>query len=515
MNHQFNLLEEAWVPVVTLDGAAKLVSLREALVNAPAYHGVSAALPHSNAALLRLMLAVLHRNFGPAGPEAWETLWARREFEAGALDSYFASENCRGRFDLFSVERPFFQNRHPLVEEKPAQALLQIIGGGDTFTLFDHVMDTTPFALTPPEAALLLVTAQAFGLAGLCHPQLKLVYTDAPCSRAAVFFVEGKNLFETLMFNLVRYNRAEPFRQSEDPADLPAWEMDNPYLPERTIPLGYLDYLTWQNRKIMLVPSEQDGRTVVRRVSIAPGLVLGTNVRNPMHHYRIEPGKNGAENTVKVLRFSEGRALWRDSHALLDVYNQAVEPPRALGWIHELVSEGVLPLRRLQVAAYGMCTEPGKQKVNFYRGESFEIAGDLLRDPNLVNVLGTALVLAENLRRELWGTLNKLATLVIAFNNDHKDGRKPDPKDVQNLIQHWNAEGLYWNRIETPFFGFLNRLPKDPDGALQIWQADLRAAVLAAYRQTADGLGTTQKALKAAAATRGWLNYGIKKVLGA
>ena len=511
MKHQFNLLHEPWIPVVTLDGVARSVSLREALLNATIYRGVSANLPHTNAAVLRLLLAVLHRNFGPPNTDVWETLWLRGAFDGAVLDEYF--ERWQSRFDLFSNEHPFYQNRHPLVREKPAQALMQMIGGGDTFTLFDHVLDESLVSLTPPEAALLLVTAQAFSLAGLAYPQLHLVYNDAPCSRAIVFFVEGKNLFETLMFNLIQYNRAEPFPWHAEEPDRPAWEADDPYLPQRSQPLGYLDYLTWPNRRIMLVPEEQSGQSVVVRITTAPGLVLNAEVHNPMHHYRIDAGKKAGEQTVKVLRFSEGRALWRDSHALLDLHSQAADVPRSISWMSQLVSDGVLPGRRLQLSAYGMCTEPGKAKVNFYRGQSFEFDDDLLHNTELVNTLGTALEHAENLRRELWSTTSRLAAQMIAFDADKESDRKPDSKDVQNLVQHWNAEGLYWNRLEIPFHRFLDHLPENPAGALQTWHEELRAAVRAAYEQTVNGLGESQKALKAAATTRGWLAYGIKKVL--
>jgi hypothetical protein len=214
------------------------------------------------------------------------------------------------------------------------------------------------------------------------------------------------------------------------------------------------------------------------------------------------------------MRFSEGRALWRDSHALLDLNNHAVDPPRAVSWMHELVNEGILPRRFLQMTAYGMCTEPGKQKVNFYRGESFEIDDELLRNSNLVGTLGTALTHAKELRDELWGIFARLAAQVITFENDHKDGHKPDPKDVQNLVHHWNIDGLYWAHLETPFFHFISQLPTDPDAALNQWHNDLREATHFTYNQTIHGLGESQNALKAAAVTRGLLNFAINKALG-
>lgn len=511
---EFNLIYTPWIPAVTCDGRVLQVSLREALINAKAYSRINSSLPHSTAALIRLLLAVLHRNFGPVDSEAWEDLWLRGSFDPDVLDSYF--DRWATRFDLFASDHPFYQNRHPLVEEKPVQTLLQHIGGGDTFTLFDHVMDGDTCHLTPEEAAVLLVTAQAFSLAGLCHPQLKLVYTDAPCSRSIVFFVEGKNLFETLMFNLVRYNRENPIPWRRDNDDRPAWEMDDPYQPDRTTPLGYLDYLTWQNRRIMLIPGELNGRTVVERITTAPGLIVNAEQRNPMYHYERHPAKKKGEDYRRTMRFSEGRALWRDSYALLNRFSEAIEPPTAISWMAELVSDGILPKSHVQVAAYGMCTEPGKAKVHFYRGEAFEIDDLLLVNEDRVAILGTALNHAESLRRELWSTMTRLAALMIAINSDQEGGRKPDPKDVQNLVNHWDAEGLYWSKLELPFYRFLSGLSnKEYDAsALDSWHQDLRAAVLRAYEQTVNGLGESQRAFKAAAHTQGWLDYGIKKVLG-
>jgi len=514
MKYSFNLLDDSFIPIKTTQDVARTVSLREALVNAPDFVGISANLPHTTAAILRLLLAILHRVFGPSDSYEWEDLWRKEKFDPVKLDTYF--EKVHSRFDLFADDHPFFQQRHPRMDEKPAQALLQAIGGGDTFTLFDHRMDETPFTLTPPEAALLLITAQSFSLAGLCHPQLKLVYTDASCSRAVVFFAEGKNLFETLMFNLVRYNRVEPsgfsWRGRDDP---PAWEMEDSYHDDRTMPDGYLDYLTWQNRKILLIPEEKNGQVLVTRVVTAPGLVLNAAVRNPMYHYRIDPAKKpGEEAAVKMLRFSEGRALWRDSYALLNVNNQDVEVPRAITWMSELMSTGILARSKVRLAAYGMCTEPGKQKVNFYRGDGFVFDDDILKDEKLVGYLNTALSHAEELRHELWGVLSRLAELSLAANADRENGQKPNPDDVQSLVRHWDAEGLYWNRLETFFYLFLNSLPDDPDRALNNWNQALRLSARAAYNQTVHGMGDTPKVMKAAALTGKRLGYALNKVLG-
>ncbi len=509
---QYNLLIEQWIPVVTLTHKAIFVSLREVLVNAHELRELSAEMPHMNAALLRLLLAILHRIFGPANHQEWKSLWEQKRFDPEALDDYFKSQPY---FDLFDPQRPFFQNRHPLIAPDPIQSLRQLIGGGDTFTLFDHIMDETSLAMEPDEAARLLVTAHSFGLAGLRHPKYKLNYTDAPNSRAISFFVEGQNLFETLLFNMIRYNSSEPMPISMQEPDRPVWESPDPYQPERNIPLGYLDYLTWPNRRIMLFPEEVGGKVKVKRVTLAPGLTLLSEFHNPMYHYRKEPGKKQGEENIRIMHFNKDRALWRDSYALLNISDASIEPPKALTWMRELVTHGILPEDMIfQFAAYGMCTEPGKQKVYFYRGERFLFKNRLLKEPSLVGYLGKALDQAEKLRSELWVTLYQLATLLIASKTEEEGGHKPAKEDVQNLIHHWDAEGIYWGQLEIPFYHFLSQLTIDPDKALQVWEDELRTSIWQAYDQTITGIGEEQKAFKASAKTHSRIAYGIKKVLG-
>lgn len=179
----------------------------------------------------------------------------------------------------------------------------------------------------------------------------------------------------------------------------------------------------------------------------------------------------------------------------------------------ELDSEGAYHPEWITVAAYGMSTEPGKAKVNFYRGERFEISGRLLREPELVKIVGDALRKAEELRSELWVAQAKLATHILAGDSDNEGGRKPDPKDVRNLVAHWNAEGLYWSRMEAPFHRFMHDLPNDPEAALSAWEKELRSAAVRAYRQTTDGLGDSQKAFKAVAKTSDIYHTASKKFL--
>ncbi len=506
MDVHFNLITKPWIPVVSPEGKSTSVGIREALVNAHYLRQLGCALPHANAAIYRLLLAILHRVFGPADETEWQALWERGSFDALQLDTYLT--RWQERFDLFSPTHPFYQNRHPKVEIKPANALLDAVAGGDSDTLFDHTFDAQPITLPADMAALILLAAQNFGLAGLCHPQHKLFYADGTCSRAVVFLLQGKNLFESLMLNLVRYNRRQPIEWAPRKTDLPAWEMDDPYEDERTIPNGYLDYLTWHSRKIWLFPSHENGMPVVREITIAPGLVMNAEQLNPMHHYTLDE-----DNGRKPIRFQEGRALWRDSSAIFDLKSNRSINPQALHWTQELISNGILPHRRLQLAAYGMSTEPGKHKVHFYRGEEFEFSDDLLNDSETVTALAEALDTAESLRRQLWGALSNLASLLLSTESDLEEGRKANPDDVKRMIYHWGAEGFYWKELELPFFRLLDSLSDNNHQAKEDWTQSLRRAGYMAFTHAAKQCGNDTKGLKAVAKATLQLRHGMKLVL--
>ena len=60
---EFNLLRERWVRVRTQDCTVQEVSLTDALLHAHAYVDLAGEMPTQDAAMLRLLLAVLHTVF--------------------------------------------------------------------------------------------------------------------------------------------------------------------------------------------------------------------------------------------------------------------------------------------------------------------------------------------------------------------------------------------------------------------------------------------------------------------
>jgi len=501
MKTTFDLVESPWIPCIQGDGTTVEVGLRQALVSAHELRELHGESPLVTAALHRLLLAVLHRIFGPASAGEWHALWQEDQWDESRVGAYL--ERWRHRFDLFHPERPFYQAADHRVKPKSVATLVYEVASGNNPTLFDHHTKDAGLTLAPAPAARLLVGAQAFGLAGLSGLPQK--FTDAPCARGVIFLVQGDSLFETLALNLLRYPDDTVMVHQGD--DLPAWEMDDPFTPQRSRPRGYLDYLTWQNRRVLLPPRPPNGDLAIEEMTVAPGLRLDREVRDPMKHYR-QDKKRGP----LVTRFREHRALWRDSAALLQLRDAAYIPPRAFDWLSELVDRGYLD--KTQTRRYlGLGMAADQARVDFYRAERMPLPLAYLRGQELVGYLQEAVDMAERAGRQLWGATRSLAILLLSPGSDLEGGRRPAREDLDSMTNQWAVDRRYWSRLEIPFLETLQTLPGEPEQSLDAWRSTLLRAARGAFGAVADNLGHDPRALKAVVRASGQLAAGLAKAL--
>jgi CRISPR system Cascade subunit CasA len=504
MNPKFNLVDKPWIPCVDTDGRPVELGLRDALLQAHQLRELSGESPLVTAALYRLLLALLHRIFGPDGYDAWYGLWESGHFDEGRVPAYL--EQWAHRLDLFDPERPFYQAADDRVKPKSVNSLVLELAFGNKATLFDHTTDAEGVLLTPAEGARAVIAAQAFGLAGLSGLPQK--FTDGTCARGVIFFIQGETLFETLMLNLLHYPTDDDV-MPHSPGDGPAWEMDDPFTPGRSRPRGYLDYLTWQNRRILLIPEEASTGIVIRQMTLAPGLRLESDVWDPMKHYRVDKRRGPL-----VQRFNEERALWRDSSALFKLWDKSYRPPRTFQWLSELIYEGGSDLGKSQTRRYialGMANN--QAKVDFYRSEYCPLPLRYLTQETLVQRLDEALKMAEGVRGQLWGAARTLATFLLSPQSDADAGRQPARDDLNSLVGQWAIERDYWSRLEIPFRQMLEALPDDIEGTLTGWRETLRGTAWAAFDRVAGDLEYDPRHLKATVRARGQLTAGLGKVL--
>jgi CRISPR system Cascade subunit CasA len=500
----FNLLDEPWLLVVDRAGANRILGIREALLTAHELVELSGDSPLEQVALHRLLLAVLHRIYGPEDYEAWGSLWEEGRFPAGPLNTYL--DQWRQRFDLFDGHQPFYQAADTRVRSKSVISLIQELASGNNPTFFDHNTELRGAVLTPDRAARALVTAQVFSLAGLCDPSQKLSFTDGNCARGVVFLIAGDNLFQTLLLNMVQYPDEEPLRSVQE--DRPAWEMDDAFMPDREMPFGYLDYLTWQNRRILLQPEASDQGIVVREMTMGPGLRIDPTILDPMKHYRKDTKKG-----FLVRRFSESRALWRDSAALLALPDSEEDfAPLTIRWLRELVhTEHVLDTRHLyRYLALGMAND--QARVFFYRSERMPFPLAYLDEPQLVRRLRDATDAAEQARGQLWGAARALARFVLSPHAGTAQGHEPAREDLDSLVAYWDPERHFWATLEQPFQRLVVDLPGAPDAALAAWYETVQQVAWGALEKAVRQAGEDVRALKAGVRARAQLGAGLRKI---
>jgi CRISPR system Cascade subunit CasA len=505
MTYSFNLVDRNWIPCVLPNGTLREFSLRDVLTRAHELRSAQGDTPLETAALYRLLLAVLHSTLrGPRNLSEWAGLWNRGWWDPGLVNGYL--DKWHDRFDLFHPEKPFYQAKDERVKPKSIISMVMEMAAGNMATLFDHHTEATGELLFASKAARTLLVAQYFGLAGLSG--LKQKFTDGCWGRGVIFLVEGNNLFETLALNLLPYPDEKIMPTSSD--DRPAWEKDDPHQPARQIPEGYLDYLTWQNRRILLTPEGDESDPYIRKMTVAPGLRLDASVMDPMKLYRA-----GKEKGYLVTRYQENRSLWRDSASLFSLKNlERSRPPRTFDWLAKLSANG--NIQRQQVYRFmGLGMANDQAKVEFFREEHMPLPLDYLERDMLVEQLASALDLAEQCGFSLRFACQWLALLIVSPKSDGKQWAEVDRNNkiqAENLAAHWNVERSYWQQLEIPFLHFLEDLPSRPE-ALNPWKETIRKKAREAFEQAVGFAGNGAPALKAVVRARRKLEHSLNELL--
>lgn len=510
MTPYFNLIDEPWIPCLMPDNRFQEFGLQEVLVRAPEIREIFHSSPLVVTAVHRLLLAILHRNFGPESLAAWKELWERGSFDAQVLQQYF--DRWRERFFLFHPERPFYQvPKMNDAKVHPVQLLALEAAAGNNPTLFDHHFTELPATFSPAKAASYLLARQAYSIGfGKSKP---FYFSDSPLIRGYAIFVLGDNLFQTLVLNLLPVDQDRPLpRRGED---LPSWELPSPPEPDPrgNLITGYISYLTWQSRRIHLIP--EGNPPVVRFCQVQQNWKLPEPAPlDPFKSYRRDE-KQGLIPRV----LSPERAIWRDCHTLLELQGR----PEVLASLAQ--KKNALWVKKdFQFSITGLATEGGKAaQLILWRFERLPLPLAYLDDKDLLGELRLALEVCERAHDILQGHMKKLAELVLA---PPTPSQKPaaDRQEAARLVQSWAPSRRYWARLEAPFRHLMVELPADrvenEDGevvygsrSLPEWRRTVYQAAQQSFQEVAKGLQNSLRSLKALAQVERPFLAALKKEL--
>lgn len=255
-NMNFNLCKQPWIGVEKKTGEIERVGIEKALLEAHEYQGIFDQSPLVVVAIHRLLTAILQDIFAPSSEKELKQLWKMARIPENAIDEF--SSRYGDRFDLFSVEAPFFQSSDvscfPVKGQniKSAAYLWPDIPSGTEHTHYRHGVQNEKIFCSACVAAG-MVSIPAFATSG--GAGIKPSINGVP----PIYVIPtGENLLETLLFSLTIPGYQPQVRSLKEDR---VWWKRSSIIPRSSevISVGYLHSLTFQARRVRLYPEPGNG----------------------------------------------------------------------------------------------------------------------------------------------------------------------------------------------------------------------------------------------------------------
>lgn len=348
--NEFNLCDEAWIQVRFRAGGVGEVSLRDVFKRSDEIAAIAGDGPTQDAAILRLLLAIMIRAGRPRGiafdSGTWSEWW-----ESGlpleAIEDYL--NHFRGRFDLRHPEMPFLQVAGLHTASGNRSGLSKIIPDlPDGHAFFTQRAGEGRTFLKAPEAARWTVHCHAFDVNGIKSGAVGDERVKGGrgypigigwTGWLGLVVIEGDSLAQTLLLNL-------PMDEPEADDDQPVWErlpLTSGVEVGHPAPLGTADLYTWPTRRLLLV---WDG-DVVTDVQVSNGDPISPQNRHrlePMSGWRRSPAQEKKlGGTVFMPRpHDPSRQVWRGLAALIDSRGEGSRRPRTMEWLATMSERDVI-----------------------------------------------------------------------------------------------------------------------------------------------------------------------------
>lgn len=532
-DREFNLLDEPWVRVMRPDCTVEEVSLTQALLHAHEYTDLAGEMPTQDAAVLRVLLALLFAVFARVDAEGreipfvrpkdaivrWHSIWELGHFPEQPLRDYFV--RWYDRFWLFDSDHPFFQvpdkawkrvkktteNKKKgtpttIIEEAgtPGDAAKlngELLESDNKLRLFKAV--TVAEGLTYAQATRWLISLIAYddtsAKATKDLPKGKKYLSPGVgwLGRLGYIQAQGKTLFETLMLNLTFLKDGETlWDETAVPEDaylvLPCWELDRPRDRERTpisCPQTPAALYTVQSRRIRLLRHEG---------KVEKYLLLGGDfferenafVEQMTLWYDVNKKKKNQPSSFAPCPHDVLKQFWREfPMAFVPSDKEGEHQPGVVKWIAALYKKGCLDgeaLVHFAVCALNYDKQFFCVKDSFEDGLTFHVA--LLNDAD------------ESVRARVITEIDlcKRAASAVGWLGHDIDmaagtKEKVPPKEMNNAGKEAMAQFYY--RVDKLFRQWLEALTPagDVDAAIDDWRKTAKGIALALGNELAQVAG--------------------------
>lgn len=530
-NPEFNLLDEAWIPVRLLDGTIADVGLLELLRRTTDIADLACELPTQSIAIQRLVLAIAYRVAPPGDARDWARQW-----DDGAPTERMIEylERWRDRFYLFGGRFPFMQVADLRTAKDSVSGLEKLIADVPNGEQFFTTRHGRALACIPPsEAARWLVHAQAYDPSGIRSgavgdSQVKggKGYPIGPswCGHLGLVWLKGKDLEETLVLNLIPADAAG-LRGVESSTEWGAcsWEAAE---PENAVRGDYslLDpsgtprdvsiprLLTWHSRRIRLVgdSSGVTGVVLAQGDKLAPQEMRLYEPQS-LWRYSTPQSKKFKTDVYMPRKFEAGRALWRNLPGTLPTVTtvQGVDkqpkqeflPSATLSFHYQLdnaLIEATYP-KVMRIQAVGVTYGPQEATFDDIYSDELTLSVAVMRveREDLSAEIDRQVRLTEEIARDV-GTL--AANLARAA-GESGDGAGDGARD--------RAKELFFSAVDTDFRTWLSQVDghESARDAGRRWERALRQHATDIQAELVRGASSS--AIIGRDTGRGYMNVGI------
>lgn len=390
MAESFNLVNEPWIRVRDSECRIQMLSLREVLVNAHRFAELAGESPAQDAAMLRLLIAVVYtvfyrvdENGVPAVLEdeddaldRWEEIWKRKAFPSEPICAYL--KEWEHRLDLLDKDRPFYQVPEAAIpaelrREKRNAAKLNgnVLQSDNTSRIFSGQTQETYSSLSFSEAARWLLYLHAYDDVSI-SPKFRKNIGIGWLGGLGFICADGNNLFETILLNTSFLNwKNELYSEPR-----PTWER-----PLRTgdrsahiVPNNIPELFTLQSRRICLTKQEDrvdgyyscGGDVLSAKDAFPETMTIWTKLKK-------EPGH-------VPRKISASKYLWRDFSTLIGAGEEAA-PPGITVWLTILQNNNLIEKSRLiRFSTVGVFYDKNKSSVTNTVSDTLSFHADLLSD---------------------------------------------------------------------------------------------------------------------------------------
>jgi len=374
-------------------------------------------------------------------------LYRAGRFDADRLDAYFAEHSPK--FDLFGP-RPFLQTAGMEGADKPLAGLLPPVPSGTGAAHFHHGPEAA-FAVAPDAAARLLTSLAPFMTAG--GAGLSPSINGAP---PFYVLVTGGSLFETLCRNLCALDLR--LSAGNEP---PAWRSARTVGGARCKGASYAQSLTWQPRRLRLIPGEggtcsltgRESPVLVHTMKFGPGDSCDFGWEDPNCAYRFDEQEADPTKVRKIVRPRPGREVWRDTGPLAllregvhggEGQRMRFQRPRVLDQLSYLGGAAGFGL-----TVYGMRTDL-KMKVFEWQRERLDAPGGLVLRTGPAESFAWEAQQAMERAEKAASVVRRVIKIAFPREGENNESALRAAQDA--------AERGYWQVLHEPYQNLLNKL---------------------------------------------------------